>query len=105
MTSMNNRRRLSVSRRQIIQSGGALTVGALAGSIGFPAVAQGKAFKLGYVSPQTGPLAAFGEADSFVISGVRELFKNGVSIGGKSVPVQLVEVDIELEVTARVRMG
>src|ERR1700722_809429 len=90
---MNNRRRLSVSRRQIIQSGGALTVGALAGSIGFPAVAQGKAFKLGYVSPQTGPLAAFGEADSFVISGVRELFKNGVSIGGKSVPVEIVVKD------------
>ncbi len=32
-----------------------------------PAIAQDKAIKLGYVSPQTGPLAGFGEADKFVI--------------------------------------
>ena len=32
-----------------------------------PAIAQNAAIKLGYVSPQTGPLAAFGEADKFVI--------------------------------------
>ena len=93
MTNMNNRKRLSVNRRQIIRGGGALTVGVLAGSIGFPALAQGRVFKLGYVSPQTGPLAAFGEADSFVIAGVRELFKNGVTIGGKSVPVEIVVKD------------
>src|SRR4051794_15556431 len=32
-----------------------------------PTIAQDVAIKLGYVSPQTGPLAAFGEADKFVI--------------------------------------
>jgi branched-chain amino acid transport system substrate-binding protein len=32
-----------------------------------PAIAQKKPIKLGYVSPQTGPLAGFGEADKFVI--------------------------------------
>jgi branched-chain amino acid transport system substrate-binding protein len=32
-----------------------------------PAIAQDVAIKLGYVSPQTGPLAGFGEADKFVI--------------------------------------
>ncbi|NTJ09512.1 ABC transporter substrate-binding protein [Rhizobium lusitanum] len=32
-----------------------------------PAIAQKNPIKLGYVSPQTGPLAGFGEADKFVI--------------------------------------
>jgi branched-chain amino acid transport system substrate-binding protein len=36
-------------------------------SLAAPAIAQNAAIKLGYVSPQTGPLAAFGEADKFVI--------------------------------------
>jgi branched-chain amino acid transport system substrate-binding protein len=33
-----------------------------------PAIAQGARIKLGYVSPQSGPLAAFAEADSFILS-------------------------------------
>ena len=43
--------------------GTAIAVSAFAG----PAIAQKKPIKLGYVSPQTGPLAGFGEADKFVI--------------------------------------
>ena len=36
--------------------------------------------KLGYVSPETGPLAPFGEADSFVIGAVRKYFaQHGVT--------------------------
>ncbi|HUN52637.1 MAG TPA: ABC transporter substrate-binding protein [Candidatus Sulfotelmatobacter sp.] len=93
MSKISHRNGRTVSRRRVIQGGGALTVGALAGGIGFPALAQGKTYKLGYVSPQTGPLAAFGEADSFVISGVRALFKSGVSIGGKAVPVEILVKD------------
>jgi maleylacetate reductase len=33
-----------------------------------PAIAQGARIKLGYVSPQSGPLAAFAEADTFILS-------------------------------------
>ncbi len=37
--------------------------------------------KIGYVSPQTGPLAAFGAADSFVIGAVQEVFaQKGLNI-------------------------
>ncbi len=32
-----------------------------------PAIAQQKPIKIGFVSPQTGPLAAFAEADNFVL--------------------------------------
>ena len=40
-----------------------------------------KPIKLGYVSPQTGPLAAFAEADNFVLGQFREATKGGLKIG------------------------
>ncbi|MFF2323947.1 ABC transporter substrate-binding protein [Agrobacterium sp. NPDC058088] len=55
------------TRRDFLKTTAA--TGALAATSGLaaPAIAQDVAIKLGYVSPQTGPLAAFGEADTFVI--------------------------------------
>jgi hypothetical protein len=38
------------------------------GGLAAPAIAQGARIKLGYVSPQSGPLAAFAEADNFILS-------------------------------------
>ncbi len=49
--------------------------------------------KIGYVSPRTGPLAPFGEADSFVLDGARRAFAKGLSIHGKSFPVEIVVKD------------
>jgi branched-chain amino acid transport system substrate-binding protein len=55
------------TRRDFLKTTAA--TGALAATSGLtaPAIAQDVAIKLGYVSPQTGPLAGFGEADKFVI--------------------------------------
>jgi branched-chain amino acid transport system substrate-binding protein len=39
-----------------------------AGGLAAPAIAQGARIRLGYVSPQSGPLAAFSEADSFILN-------------------------------------
>ena len=57
------------TRRDLLKS--AAATGALAATSGLalPALAKGAAIKLGYVSPQTGPLAAFAEADKFIIDG------------------------------------
>jgi branched-chain amino acid transport system substrate-binding protein len=63
-----------MSRRTLLKgaAAGAALVGA--GPLFAPAVrAQGAAVKIGYVSPQSGPLAAFAEADSFVIAKMTEL--------------------------------
>jgi branched-chain amino acid transport system substrate-binding protein len=90
MTDKRNQALRPVSRRRVIRAGGAVAASA---ALGFPAIAQAKAFKLGYVSPQTGPLAPFGEADSFVLTAVRDTFKGGVTIGGKTVPVEIVVKD------------
>ena len=36
--------------------------------------------KIGMVSPETGPIAAFGEADQFVLAGVRKALGDGIVI-------------------------
>jgi branched-chain amino acid transport system substrate-binding protein len=55
--------------------------------------AQGPAIKLGYVSPQTGPLAGFGEADTFILDGVRAALKDGLMIGGTAHAVEILVKD------------
>jgi branched-chain amino acid transport system substrate-binding protein len=49
--------------------------------------------KIGYVSPQTGPLAPFGEADKWVIDQMKTAFKDGLTIGGKKFDVQILLKD------------
>jgi len=56
-----------INRRELLKSTATLGTAAAFGSLARPAIAQGAAIKLGYVSPQTGPLAAFAEADKFII--------------------------------------
>jgi len=80
-----------VNRREAIKGGVAGVVAA--STIGFPAIAQAKRIKIGYVSPQTGPLAPFAEADNFVISGVREATKAGLTIGGGNQGIDIVVKD------------
>lgn len=79
-------------RRTLITTGGAI-VGATA--LGLPSLvlAQAKEIRIGFVSPQTGPLAPFGEADKFTIEQMNKLFAGGIEIGGKKVPVTIIQKD------------
>jgi len=54
------------TRRDLLKSTAAGAALVATSGLAAPAIAQAKKIKLGYVSPQTGPLAAFGEADTFV---------------------------------------
>ncbi len=49
--------------------------------------------KIGYVSPQTGALASFGETDKWVIEQMKAAFKDGIVIGGKKHDVQIILKD------------
>ena len=55
------------TRRKFLQTTAAGGAVLATSGLAAPAIAQSAAVKLGYVSPQTGPLAGFGEADKFVI--------------------------------------
>jgi len=89
----DHRRSTRLSRRSFVV-GTAATGTALAASPVFaPSVQAAKTLKLGYVSPQTGPLAAFAEADQFVISNFLNSVKGGLKIGGGTYPVEVVVKD------------
>jgi branched-chain amino acid transport system substrate-binding protein len=49
--------------------------------------------KIGYVSPQTGPLAPFGEADKWVIEQMKAAFADGIGVGGKKHAVSIILKD------------
>ena len=81
-------------RRSVLAAGVAAATVGVGGALRLPAFAQGsRRLKIGYVSPQTGPLAAFGEADKFVIGEVQKLLKDGLTLGGRKHPVQVVVRD------------
>jgi len=58
-----------ISRRRLLKTSAATGLALSVSSIAMPAIAKGSKIKLGYVSPQSGPLAAFAEADKFIIDG------------------------------------
>jgi branched-chain amino acid transport system substrate-binding protein len=90
--------RALVTRREFISStgygAGAL---AMAGPLAFstPAIAADGAIKVGFVSPLTGPLAGFGETDPYILTLVRKALAKGVTIGGKTYAVEIIDKDTQ----------
>src|SRR5260370_312335 len=86
------KRQGTISRRRIIAAGlGAIAAPAVLRVL--PAEAQSRVIKIGHVSPRTGPIAAFGEADPFILDQVQKLVEKGISNGGKTYPVQILSRD------------
>jgi branched-chain amino acid transport system substrate-binding protein len=82
------------SRRKVIKTLGAGALGALAAPRLFAtARAAGRPIKIGMVSPATGPIAAFGEADQWVLGEVRKVLAPGISAAGETHPVEIVYRD------------
>ena len=84
---------IRVNRRSFIKASAATGAALAAGSVFAPAVRAAKSIKLGYVSPQTGPLAAFAQADNFVVSNFLATVKGGLKIGNGSYPVEVAVKD------------
>ena len=81
-----------VSRRHFLKTSG---VALAAGTLGAPAVhaASSAVIKIGYVTPATGPLAGFAEADAFNIDLLKAMTKNGLTLGGKTYPIEILVRD------------
>ncbi len=79
---------MTLSRRDFVQS-----TAAYATASATPLLWAADTVKIGYVSPQTGPLAPFGEADKWVIDQMKSAFKEGLTIGGKKYDVQILLKD------------
>jgi branched-chain amino acid transport system substrate-binding protein len=85
--------RLALDRRTLVKGALASGAGLAASAVFAPAVRAAKTLKLGYVSPQTGPLAAFAEADNFVLAHFANTVRGGLKIGNDSYPVEVVVKD------------
>ena len=57
------------------------------------AYAQSPLLKIGHVSPRTGPLAGFAEADDYILSAIAEKFKAGIENNGKAWTVEIISKD------------
>ena len=80
-----------ISRRKFVQtSAGVVAAGALLGKRAFAAP---RPLKIGYVSPETGALAPFGESDAFVVDEIRKLVQGGIQSGGTTRQVELLVRD------------
>src|SRR3954471_2006211 len=90
--SISERKFPPLSRRAVVQAGLA-AVAAPAVLNAIPAQAQSRVIKIGHVSPKTGPLAGFGEADPFILEQVRGILSKGLSVGGRSYQVQIISKD------------
>ena len=86
----------TLSRRGVLK--GAAGLGAL-GLLGGCSVkksggsSSSDTIKIGYVSPQTGPLAPFGQADSFVVEALKSRFATGIKVGSKTYKIQVIVKD------------
>jgi branched-chain amino acid transport system substrate-binding protein len=84
----------TVSRRSFVK-----TTLAGAGAL----VASGRAswaqasdvIKVGFISPRTGALAGFGEPNSFVFDLARKALANGITAGGKTYKVEILDRDTQ----------
>jgi branched-chain amino acid transport system substrate-binding protein len=79
---------MTIDRRRFVQGTAVIAVAAH-----HPALWAADTLKIGYVSPQTGPLAPFGEADKWVIEQMKGAFKGGLTVAGKKYDVQVVLKD------------
>jgi branched-chain amino acid transport system substrate-binding protein len=84
--------RNSITRRTVVRAGIGLVAAPAVLRI-IPANAQSKVIKIGNISPRTGPLAGFGEADPFIIDQLKGLLSKGIQSGGKTYPVEIISKD------------
>ncbi len=80
------------NRRRVLK-GLAATVAAPAILTSTRAYAANPVIKVGHVSPQTGPLAGFAEADGYVLDGVQAALAGGVENNGKTYDIEIISKD------------
>jgi branched-chain amino acid transport system substrate-binding protein len=86
-----------LDRRTLIRRAGAASVafGLAPWVATSSALASARPVKIGYVTPRTGPLADFGQCDTFTIAQMEKLFHKGIKVGGNVHPLQIFAQDAQ----------
>jgi len=85
--------RTGMSRRNFMTT--AAAVGASLALSGRYAAAATDMIKVGFISPRTGPLGSFGEGDGFILDTAKKSLASGLTIGGKTYGVTIVDQDTQ----------
>ena len=56
---------------------------------------SGDTIKIGFITPRSGALAAFGEPDAFVLEAARKILADGISAGGKGYKIEILDRDTQ----------
>ncbi len=83
----------NLTRREILLVGAGAAALPLATRIS-PAFAADK-LTIGFISPITGPLGGFGQTDGFVLAAARKALEKGLTIGGKTYAVEILDRDTQ----------
>lgn len=82
----------NITRRKVL-IGGASLLAAPAILSATRAYAANPVIKIGHVSPRTGPLANFAEADDYVLKALAKTFSTGLQNNGKNWTVEIISKD------------
>jgi branched-chain amino acid transport system substrate-binding protein len=83
------------SRRQLLAGVGAGGLALSLGGRGAFAAGAENVLKIGFISPRTGALAGFGETDGYVLEVARKALTQGLTIGGKTYQVEILDRDTQ----------
>lgn len=81
------------TNRRTFLTGAAATLAAPAILTSSRAYAATPTLRVGHVSPRTGPLAGFAEADDYVLSAVQKVFAGGIENNGKTWNIEIISKD------------
>jgi branched-chain amino acid transport system substrate-binding protein len=89
--TMGRRTTSNFNRRAVLKT----AAGGVAALVSAPAAlrAQARPIKIGLVTPTTGPLASFAEADNYVLGEFKKAVGGGLKIGGDTHPVEVIVKD------------
>jgi branched-chain amino acid transport system substrate-binding protein len=87
--------RVNLNRRNFLASTAAAGAALAVGSRTTYAAAADATLKVGFISPRTGALAGFGEGDGFVLDTARKTLAKGLTIGGKTYQVTIIDQDTQ----------
>jgi branched-chain amino acid transport system substrate-binding protein len=88
-----------LSRRRFLAASAAAAAAPLTSTPGVWAAESENVIRLGFLSPRTGNLGVFGEGDGYLIDLCRKALKPGLTIGGKTYRVDLLDRDTQSDPT------
>ena len=94
--------RRDVVKRAGVGAGGLLVAGAAADTalarrmkVVHEAAPEANTLRIGFLSPLTGPLGSFGEADTWIVGQFRKALAKGIKVGGKTYAVTIIQKDTQ----------